>query len=128
MSENFPVEERLKSKKLIEKIFLEGTNLSKYPLKVFYTELPAENNLIMQAGFSVSKRKFKRAVDRNRIKRLMREAYRLKKTVLFNNLSTSYAFMFLYIGKDKPDFRMIKKTMEQLLLKFLTKQSDHEIN
>jgi ribonuclease P protein component len=119
MDQRFPKNEKLKSKKLIEKIFTEANGISKYPLKVFYTSSPYNDVPLIQAGFSVSKRNFKNAVDRNRIKRLMREAYRLKKNILFNNLSTPYAFMFLYIGKNRPDFVQIEKTMEQLLTKFL---------
>ncbi|WP_340203625.1 ribonuclease P protein component [Ascidiimonas sp. W6] len=121
MDQRFPKIEKLKSSKLIEKIFVERKGVSKYPLKVFFTESPYENVPLAQAGFSVSKRNFKKAVDRNRIKRLMREAYRLQKTVLFNNLSTPHAFMFLYLGKEEPDYKLIETTMEQLLIKFLEK-------
>ncbi|XLS29223.1 ribonuclease P protein component [Flavobacteriaceae bacterium M23B6Z8] len=121
MNQRFSKIEKLKSRKLIEKIFAEGNSVSKYPLKVFYTTTTYKNAPLAQAGFSVSKRNFKKAVDRNRIKRLMREAYRYQKPILFNNLSTSYAFMFLYLGKESTDFKSIEKSMEQLLRKFLDK-------
>lgn len=123
MNQRFSKIEKLKSRKLIEKIFEEGNGVSKYPLKVFYTVSPYENMPLAQVGFSASKRNFKKAVDRNKIKRLMREAYRHQKPVLFNNLSTPYAFMFLYLGKETPDFELIAQTMEQLLKKFLNKIS-----
>ena len=118
MEFKFPKNERLKSKKLIEKIFNEGKVVTKFPLKLIFTDAVLNTDTAVQAGFSVPKRNFKKAVQRNRIKRLLREAYRLQKPVLFNNLSTSYAFMFLYLGKDEPDFKALSKTMEQLLIKF----------
>jgi ribonuclease P protein component len=83
------------------------------------TDLPED--VPIQAGVSVTKRRFKKAVTRNRIKRLMREAYRLHKNDVFNTISTSYAFMFLYIGKQEPTFEEIEKAMVRLLEKFAEK-------
>jgi len=60
----------------------------------------------LQAGFGVSSRYFKKAVDRNRIKRLSREAYRLQKQPLFQRLEEKglcLAVFFIYTGKDLPD-------------------------
>jgi len=105
--------ERLKSRKVIEYLFKEGKAFSVFPLRVFYTtEFPesaiAQNDL--QAGFSVSTRNFKKAVDRNRIKRLMREAYRLQKhplTTQIENSNNKIAFFFVYTGNDIPDHKLI---------------------
>ena len=77
-------DDRLKSRKAIEYLFKEGKSFSIFPLRVLYTinaasEKPTNN---LRAGFSVSTRNFKKAVDRNRIKRLLREAYRLQKHLL----------------------------------------------
>lgn len=121
MNYRFPKEEKLKSKKCLELLFSEGNSVSKFPLKLVYiaTNLPKE--VLIQAGVSVPKRNFKKAVTRNRIKRLMREAYRLHKNDVFNTISTSYAFMFLYIGKQQPTFEEIEKTMIRLLQKFVEK-------
>jgi ribonuclease P protein component len=98
---------------VIEYLFKEGKAFSIFPLRVFYTtEFPdsaiAQNNL--QVGFSVSTRNFKKAVDRNRIKRLMREAYRLQKhplTMQIENSDKKIAFFFVYTGNDIPDYKLI---------------------
>lgn len=114
----FQKKEKLKSKKLIEQLFAEGTSVSKYPLKLIFLQTDFDDGILIKAGFVVPKKKFKKATDRNRIKRLMKEAYRLNKGHFFNNLPTSFAFMFLYLGKEEADFQAISKTMEQLLIKF----------
>ncbi|WP_298417857.1 ribonuclease P protein component [uncultured Kordia sp.] len=119
MNYRFPKEEKLKSKKCIELLFSEGSSVSKFPLKLIYTATSLPKDVPVQAGVSVTKRRFKKAVTRNRIKRLMREAYRLHKNDVFNTISTSYAFMFLYIGKQEPTFEEIEKSMIRLLQKFL---------
>ena len=121
MNYTFPKEEKLKSKKCIDLLFSEGNSVSKFPLKLIYTATTLPKNVPVQAGVSVTKRRFKKAVTRNRIKRLMREAYRLHKNDVFNTISTSYAFMFLYIGKQEPTFEEIETSMIGLLQKFLAK-------
>jgi len=107
--------QKLKSQKAIELLFTEGKSVSAYPLRLVY--LKTETNL--KAGVSVSKRNFKRAVDRIRIKRLMREAYRLNKNMLLNNNVDNYSFMILYNSKDMPDFNFVDTKMKALFTKFL---------
>jgi len=77
-----------------------------------------EDGVTIKTGVSVSKRHFKTAVERNRIKRLMREVYRLNKPLYFNNFSAQCAFMILYIGNEKPKFEQIETKMKQLFDKF----------
>jgi len=77
-----------------------------------------DDAVIAKTGVSVSKRNFKTAVDRNHIKRLLREVYRLNKATYFNNLTTQHAFMILYIGKEKPSFAQIETSMKRLFEKF----------
>lgn len=69
------------------------------------------DSILSKAGVSVSKRSFKRAVDRNRIKRLIREAYRLHKPEYLSNILTPHAFMILYIGKEMPTLQELEKKM-----------------
>ncbi|MCH4552164.1 ribonuclease P protein component [Aestuariibaculum lutulentum] len=118
--------EKLKSKKLIGQLFSEGQSVSAYPLRLVYLPTTFETPINAQTGVSVSKRQFKTAVDRNRIKRLLREVYRLNKASYFNNISTQYAFMILYIGKDKPTLSQIENRMQHLFSKFLNKVSETE--
>ena len=113
--------EKLKSKKRIDQLFTEGQSVSAFPLRLVYLSTTFEDDVIAKTGVSVSKRNFKTAVDRNRIKRLMREAYRLNKAHFFNNLSTPHAFMILYIGKDKPTFEQVETRMKVLFEKFSNK-------
>jgi len=118
--------EKLKSKILIEKLFLEGKSIAAFPLRLVFLETEFEESVIAKCGVSVSKRHFKNAVDRNRVKRLIREAYRLNKNTFFNNITTQYAFMILYIGNDKPTFEQTNIAMNQLLEKFVKKVSDQK--
>lgn len=116
MKYTFGKSEKLKSKKEIDQLFNEGKSVSAYPLKLIYTQ--TETNL--KVGVSVSKRNFKNAVDRNHIKRLLREGYRLNKNEVLNNKALPYSFMILYISKEMPDFKTINLKMKQLITKFNT--------
>ena len=117
--------EKLKSKKIIEKLFVEGKSVSSFPIKLIYlkTELPTD--LPFQAGVTVPKKNFKSAVKRNRIKRLLREGYRLNKSLVFNNSEGAFAFLFLYLGKDMPNYDTVDKNVALALHKF-KKKIDHE--
>lgn len=123
MKFSFSKKEKLKSKKLIDALFLKGQSVSAFPLRLVFMPATFSEEVLFTTGVSVSKRNFKRAVDRNRIKRLMREAYRLHKAVYFNNMSTPYAFMILYIGKEKPTLVQLEGKMKLLFEKFINAQS-----
>ena len=124
MKFTYTKKEKLKSKKLIDLLFTEGKSVSAYPLRLVYLQTTFNDEAQIKTGVSVSKRNFKTAVDRNRIKRLMRESYRLNQANYFNNITTQYAFMILYIGKDKPTFDQVETKMKRLFKKFLDKVSE----
>ena len=121
---SYPKKEKLKSKKLIDQLFAEGQSVSAFPLRLVYLPVSFNDDVVAKTGVSVSKRNFKSAVDRNRIKRLLREVYRLNKADYFNNLSTPHAFMILYIGKEKPTLSQIENRMMLLFEKFSSKTSE----
>lgn len=123
MGATYSKKEKLKSKKCIEQLFTEGQSVSVFPLRLVYMSTIFEEQIKLKTGVSVSKRNFKNAVDRNRIKRLLRESYRLNKATYFNNITTQYAFMILYIGKKEPTFIELEIKMKQLFEKFLNKVS-----
>ena len=115
MQLSFKKTERLKSRKAIEALFSEGKSFKKYPVKLFF--LPKEDLKNTQVGFAVPKRLFKSAVDRNRIKRQLREAYRLQKHVLTDNNGKKFALLLLYLGKEKPQYAVIENALNVLLKK-----------
>lgn len=109
--------EKLKSQTAINLLFSEGKSIAKYPLRLVYVENPnAEEKL--QIGVSVSKKYFKKAVDRNYFKRLLREVYRLNKNLLLQNTEKKYAMMLLYQTKDRLSFEEIQEKTIALFEKF----------
>tara|TARA_R100001369_G_scaffold54476_1_gene81362 strand:+ start:160 stop:567 length:408 start_codon:yes stop_codon:yes gene_type:complete len=120
MSLKYRRKDKLKSKKLIEQLFNEGKSIIAYPLRLIYLKTEFEDESVLKTGVSVGKRLHKTAVARNRIKRLLREAYRLNKPLYFNNSSASYAFMILYLSKDETTFDKLNKSTKLLFDKFTT--------
>jgi len=119
MDQSLGKEQRLKNKILIGKLFSQGSSVSKYPLRLVYLKTEHVPNTAIKVAVSVSKKSFKKAVDRNRIKRLIREVYRQNK-ILFSEEGTSdcYAFIFLYTGNKMPIFDELQNTLVKLSEKF----------
>ena len=113
MKFSFKKSERLKSKKTFEMLFSEGKSIKKFPIRVIY--LQNEEYKICKAAFVVPKRNFKRAVNRNRIKRQLKEAYRLHKHLLNSNKGTTFALLFLYLGNKKLPYATIESAVINLL-------------
>ena len=113
-------EERLCNKKLIDELFHNGSSFLCYPFKASWQFTDAPQHFPVQILFSVSKKRFKRAVDRNLIKRRMREAYRINKQErLYGLLETADKKILLslgYIGKEIATFNFTEKKMQKLLL------------
>jgi ribonuclease P protein component len=106
----------------IDLLFSKGKSVSKYPLRLVYIEGDFGEEFPIRIGVSVSKKHFKKAVDRNYFKRVLRETYRLNKHLLLDNLSTPFSFMLLYQSKDRLSFEEINKKTIQLFEKFLEAQ------
>lgn len=113
----FGKKEKLKSRKQIEELFLNGKNFSVFPLRVTYQFLSSEETGV-QVGITAGKKYFKKAVDRNRIKRLTREAYRLQKNDLIEVLKQKQLkgfLFFMYTDKTISSFSIIKDAMNKCL-------------
>ncbi|MEN8884835.1 MAG: ribonuclease P protein component [Winogradskyella sp.] len=123
MNFSYSKKDKLKSKKDIEQLFTEGKAVTAFPLKLIYLKTNFEDGSTLKTGVSVSKRLHKTAVSRNRIKRLLREAYRLNKPLYFNNSSASYTFMILYLSKEGTTFDKLNTNMKSLFEKFIAKTS-----
>lgn len=125
MSNTYPKSEKLKSKNAINLLFSEGKSVSKYPLRLVFVENKAEidldkpNESKIKMGVSVSKKHFKKAVDRNYYKRVLRECYRLNKHLLIENIQKPYAFMLLYQTADRLSYAEIFEKTQQIFEKFV---------
>jgi len=119
MNFTYSKNERLKSKTTIGLLFSEGKSVSKYPLRLVYRQAEENSEQKIKIGVSVSKKYFKKAVDRNYFKRVLRETYRLNKHLLSDNLEQPYSFMFFYQTKDRLTYEEINTKTIQLFEKFL---------
>lgn len=121
--------EKLKSRKQLEAIFRDGKSLNAFPVKVFYQLHQHTAQPTVKAGVGVSARHFKKAVQRNRIKRLLRECYRKEKAVLHNFLlehQHQITVFFLYVDREMPQHLQLQDKMP-LVLQKLMKQLKHEM-
>jgi ribonuclease P protein component len=101
--------ERLKSRKSIEQLFSAGKNFSLPPFRIYYTASDAVDPML-QFGAGVSTRNFKKAVDRNRVKRVTREAWRLQKTELdklVKEQNKRLNVFLIYTSKELPDYKIV---------------------
>ena len=113
--------ERLKSRKAIDLLFAEGKRVHVEGFRVLYRFEPVDHAAFsVKLGVAAPARTFKRAVDRNRVKRLMREAYRHQKYNLYQKLVTAQkqmAIMWVYKGKTLPELEVVNTAIQKCLEK-----------
>lgn len=115
---SFSKSERLKSRKKLQQLFSEGKNIRTPCLRLIY--LVEGGNAAVKCGVGVSAKYFKRAVDRNRIKRLLRESYRLQQYDLKKYIESTVhqlSLFILYTGKDLPDYNLLYENVGLALQK-----------
>jgi ribonuclease P protein component len=106
--------ERLKGKKQIEKLFVSGRSVGVFPLRLVFLKTEETNKV----GVSVSKKNFKSAVNRNKIKRLLRIAVENHFLDLFNKLEPKYCMMVLYVGKEIPKAEELDTQFKLIVSRF----------
>lgn len=120
---SFPKKEKLTSKIIIDRLFKKSDSRFKYPFRILFLSENSYSEEFPQIVISVSKRNFKRAVDRNRIKRLIREAYRLQKVELLSLFPEKPSYIaILYTAKEEIQLEELKKKL-YLIIKMT--QSDN---
>lgn len=117
---SFPSTERIKSKLVLEKVYNEGLVLKSYPLKIKYLELDFKVGSNLQIVISVPKRIVKKAIARNRIRRQLKEIYRMNKAALlahYSDQKQGLALFLIYTGKEKYSFEHLEKKLKELISK-----------
>jgi ribonuclease P protein component len=114
----FRIAERLKEGRKIARLFEEGRSVYVFPLKIIWIESERRNPNPIKAGFSVSRRIFRNAVDRNLLKRRMREAFRVNKHAFYPDPGDkSIDLMCLFIAREKASYSVIEKATKAGLRK-----------
>jgi len=127
--ETFKKEERLCNKKIIKNLFSKANSFFDYPFKILWIETDIKTNFPAQVLINVSKNNFKKAVDRNKIKRLIREAYRKNKFSFYEFLlkqKKQCAFAIIYTSKEILSYQEIEKIII-LILQRLQKEYEKNI-
>ena len=114
--------DKLKSAKAIEQLFKEGQSFSLFPFRVLYLYPEGSAYSHLQTAFSVSKKYFKKATDRNRIKRLMREGWRLQQNILKTRMKEAdkhLSVFIIYTGNELPEHELIFKKITTVIKKLV---------
>lgn len=112
----FRKEERLHKEKLIKELFETGSSFYFYPFKVLLKRNPDADSSVHQVMISVSRKNFKRAVDRNLIKRRIRESFRLNKNLL--PVKPTFLIAYIYTAKEILTFAQIQERLVKTLNRF----------
>lgn len=123
LMQNFRKPERLCSRKSIGKLFLGGNSLFNYPFKAFWLENDIASPVVARIAVSVPARKVKKATDRNRIKRLFRESWRINKQTLYESSAfqgRSIDIILIYVSERVYDYDLINKSIIELIDKLIS--------
>ncbi len=115
---SYNARKKLKNRKLIRLVFEKGDNFVMYPVRVFYSFGEENLDYPLKVGVGTTKRKFHLAVHRSRIRRLLRESYRLHQGPLFHWVNCSgktLGVYLLYIGKDLPESQALAGLMPKII-------------
>lgn len=122
----FPKREHLKSKSVIDNLYANGSSVTAFPLRAVFLSSPAENSTpTATILISVAKRRFRHAVDRNLMKRRIREAYRLNKISFIEEIQKSgkqMAIAILYIDNRHSSTQFLQRKMQKLLSAIIEKE------
>lgn len=128
----FRKEERLCSRKYLDLLFKNGSSFLLYPFRISYLFVDVVTDMQAQVVINVPKRRYKRAVDRNLLKRRIREAYRLnKQNQLYISLPADRGlllFSIQFVGKDKYEFAFIEKKLIATFKRFQNLIKPNEIH
>jgi len=113
---SFPKQERLHKRKLIQGLFDQGSSFYSYPFKIWFKRNPDDQFPVHQVMISVSRKNFRKAVDRNRIKRRIRESIRLNKNLLPQDPKLLIAY--IYTAKEILTFAQIQERLVKTLNRF----------
>jgi len=123
----FKKEEKLSSNIAIKALHREGKTLKQYPFLIFWKYVELESDFPAKIAFSVAKKRFKLAVDRNLMKRRLREGYRLNKHELYqvlNSQNKKIEILLVYISTDFIETKVLESKMKVLLQKLINEISD----
>ena len=128
--QTFTKAERLCSKVVIDRVFETGRTLSVPMFKLFWLKAPQqEQPYPLQIVISVPKRNFKKAVDRNLLKRRIREAYRKNKAGWYEQLRPgAYSLLLIYTGRQRADYKAIEEKIMQLMERFIAEQKSNAVS
>ncbi len=123
MNYRLPKNERLHSQKAIKELFDKSSSFFLYPFKVLYLDLPQSDSETIQVLFSVSKKKIRKAVHRNLLKRRIREAYRLNKNILGDPSVSPRNIGLIYVSSEISDYQKIESSLQKILKRLAEAES-----
>ena len=126
--QTFTKAERLCSKVIIDDVFAKGKTISVPSFKLFWLRAAGQQHVPMQIVITVPKRNFKKAVDRNKLKRRIREAYRKSKAAAYAQISNEgYYLMLVYTGKSIVEYKEIEEKIIKLLQRFISESKSNAL-